>query len=244
MTPDDPGPNTRRHHQHQAPRHHHHHHERSREYAWKGNMADFFLEQARTDADRRYPPVARRVRELVGGEGAPVVLDLGCGPAMLLPYLARELPQARLVGIDPSGPMLELARRVLDEAGEGDHQLLDGRAEHIPMGDGSVDVVVSLKNLHEWEDAPLGLAEVARVLRPGGRLLLRDSNGGYPYWRLRLLVAWVRLTRGRIATHTYLGPYQDAYRPEEVDTLLEDAGLVVEEADRGSVELFYLARRP
>jgi ubiquinone/menaquinone biosynthesis C-methylase UbiE len=207
-------------------------------------MADFFLKQARFDADRRYPPVARRVRELVGDDGAPVVMDLGCGPALLLPELAKALPRARLVGLDPSGDMLDLARRVLDEAGEGKIQLLEGRAEDIPMEDGSVDVVISLKNLHEWDDAPRGITEVARVLRPGGWLLLRDSNGGYPYWRLRLLVAWVRLTRGRLATHGYLGPYPDAYRPEQVDPMLEEAGLEVEEADRRSVDMFYLARRP
>jgi hypothetical protein len=41
-----------------------------------------------------------------------------------------------------------------------------------------------------------------------------------------------------------LGPYPDAYRPEQVDALITGAGLVVEEADRRSVELMYLARRP
>ncbi len=224
--------------------HHHQHHERSRDYTWEGKMADFFLKQARYDADRRYPPIARKVGELMGNDGSPVVLDLGCGPAMLLPELARVLPRAHLVGLDPSGAMLDLARRVLDEAREGDYRLLEGKAEDIPMEDGSVDVVVTLKNLHEWEDAPRGMSEVARVLRPGGWLLVRDSNKAYPYWRLRLLVGWVRLTRGRIATHGYLGPYPDAYRPEQVDAFLQEAGLEVEEADRRSVELMYLARRP
>jgi ubiquinone/menaquinone biosynthesis C-methylase UbiE len=206
-------------------------------------MAEFFLEQARFDADRRYPPVAEIVRELVGEEEAPTVVDLGCGPAMLLPVLARALPGARLVGVDPSGAMLRLARRVLDEADGDGHALVGGRAEAIPVGDGSVDVVVSLKNLHEWEDAPRGMAEVARVLKPGGALLLRDSNKAYPYWRLRLKVAWLRLTRGRIATHGYLGPYPDAYRPEQVDRLVASAGLEVERADRRSVEMTYVARR-
>jgi len=103
--------------------------------------------------------------------------------------------------------------------------------------------VVSLKNLHEWEDPPRGMTEVGRVLRPGGALLLRDANRSYPEWRLRLLVAWLRLTRGRMATHGYLGPYPDAYHPHQVDALLEGADLRVEEADRRSVEMTYLARR-
>ncbi len=222
---------------------HHHHHERSWDYSWDGDMAEFFLEQAHFDADRRYPPVAAKVKELVDGVQTPVILDLGCGPAMLLPHLGRALPRARLVGIDPSSSMLTLARRVLGEE-QGNHQLMEGRAEDIPMEDSSVDLVVALKNLHEWENAPKGMSEVVRVLRPGGVLLLKDSNKAYPYWRLRLFVGWLRLTKGRVATHGYLGPYPDAYRPEQVDALLEEAGLRVEEADRRSVEFTYVARRP
>ncbi|NIP34083.1 MAG: methyltransferase domain-containing protein, partial [Thermoplasmata archaeon] len=162
---------------------------------------------------------------------------------MLLPHLDRALPGARLVGLDPSPSMLALARRVLGEE-EGDYELVEGRAEDIPMEDSSVDLVVALKNLHEWEDAPKGMSEVVRVLRPGGVLFLKDSNRAYPYWRLRLLVGWLRMTRGRIATHGYLGPYPDAYRPEQVDALIGEAGLRVERADRRSVEFTYVARRP
>jgi ubiquinone/menaquinone biosynthesis C-methylase UbiE len=207
-------------------------------------MADFFLEQARFDAGRRYPPVADKVSELVGDAETPTIVDLGCGPALLLPELVRAVPGARLVGVDPSGSMLQLARRVLEEVDGGDHSLVGGRAEAIPMGDASVDVMVSLKNLHEWEDAHLGMAEVARVLRPGGVLLIRDSNRAFPYWKLRLLVGWLRLTRGRIATHGYLGPYPDAYMPEDVDRLIRGAGMMVEQADRRSVEMTFVARRP
>jgi ubiquinone/menaquinone biosynthesis C-methylase UbiE len=206
-------------------------------------MAAFFLKQARTDAKRRYPPIAGRVRELMEGVEEPVIVDLGCGPALLLPELARAMPRAKLVGIDPSGSMLELARRVIEDEDPGAFELKAGRAEDIPLEDGSADVVISLKNLHEWEDASKGMAEMKRVLRPGGVLFLQDSNRGYPYWKLRLLVAWLRLTRRSIATHGYLGPYPDAYRPQEVEDLLKDAGLLVEEADPRSVELKYVARR-
>jgi ubiquinone/menaquinone biosynthesis C-methylase UbiE len=206
-------------------------------------MAAFFLEQARFDAKRRYPPIADRVKRLMGEVEEPVIVDLGCGPALLLPELARAMPGARLVGIDPSGSMLEQARRVIAEAGPGNYELKAGRAEDIPLEDGSVDAVISLKNLHEWEGASRGMAEVARVLRPGGVFFLKDSNRAYPYWRLRLLVMWLRLTRRRLAIHGYLGPYPDAYLPEQVEALLGRAGLRVEEADRRSVELMYVARR-
>ena len=225
--------------------HQHGHHHRSREYDWKEDAADHFLRQARFNADRRYPPIASRVAELVGEpRDSLAVMDLGCGPALLLPELARALPGARLIGMDPSASMLSLARRVLSEEPAADYVLLEGRAEDIPLEDGSLDVVVSLKNLHEWENAGKGLSEVARVLVPGGALLIQDSNRAYPYWRLRLRVLWLRLSKGPMAVRGLLGPYRDAYRPEEVDALLSGAGLEVVEADRTSVEYQYVARRP
>lgn len=222
----------------------HSHHSRSRDYEWKREEADHFLGQATFDADRRYPPIARRVASLVEGRpGVPVVVDLGCGPALLLPELAKVLPKIRLIGVDPSRPMLSLAERVLSQVPLTDYDLKEGKAEGIPLADGSVDVVVSLKNLHEWADVEAGLSEVARVLAPGGHFILQDSNRAYPYWRLRMLVLWLRLSRGAMATRGILGPYPDAYRPEEVDGLLEAAGLDVIEADRGSVEYLYVTRR-
>lgn len=187
------------------------------------------------------PPVADLVASHMGSGG--VLVDLGCGPAMLLPEVAQRVPGAVLLGVDPSRPMLRLARMVLGDRPHGRYGLLEGRAEAIPLRDGSVDVVVALKNLHEWEDAPRGLSEVARVLREGGVLILSDSNRGYPMWRLRLLVTWVRLTQGATAVGRYLGPYRDAHRPQEVEAMLAEAGLSVVRADTRGVEFLYVARR-
>jgi len=220
---------------------HHRHRPRSRDYEWPEDEARSFLEQAATDARRRYPPIARLVAPLLA-EGR-VLVDLGCGPAMLLPEIAEATPAARLLGVDPSRPMLRLATRVLSDAPPGSYGLLEGRAEAIPLRDGTVDVVVALKNLHEWEDARQGLAEVARVLRPGGVLVLSDSNRAFPEWRLRLLVAWVRLTQGAEATGRYVGPYRDAYRPHEVEEMLANVSLEVVQARKRGVEFLYLARR-
>ena len=165
-----------------------------------------FISMARKEAARRYPPIARLVADhLPEGREAPVVLDLGSGPALLLPEVARLMPHARLIAMDPSRPMLQLARRVLSEAGPGTYEIMEGSAEAIPLPDGSVDVVVAIKNLHEWEDAPKGMSEVDRVLCPGGVFIVKDSNRAYPYWKLRAIAAIARLTHGRIAAGKYLG---------------------------------------
>jgi ubiquinone/menaquinone biosynthesis C-methylase UbiE len=208
-------------------------------------MARKFLVEARRDAHRRYPPIARLVKRYVKeGVVEPVIMDLGCGPALLLPEIAKVLPRARLVGIDPSKAMLEMARTVVSGAAPALYELKDGSAEAIPLEDGSVDIVIALKNFHEWEDAPGGLEEVARVLKPGGILILSDSSKAYPYWKLRFVVALVRMVRGRRATGKYLGPYQDAYRPEEVVDLLSDAGFEIIEQDPKGIEFSFIARGP
>jgi hypothetical protein len=61
---------------------------------------------------------------------------------------------------------------------------------------------------------------------------------------LRLLVACIRITQGRMATHAVLMPYRDAYRPEQVETFLAGAGFQVLDMDTRSVEFSYVARRP
>jgi ubiquinone/menaquinone biosynthesis C-methylase UbiE len=204
-----------------------------------------FLREARREGERRYPPVAGLVAEQIRGEGdGTVVLDLGCGPALLLPALARVLPRARFVGVDPSKPMLEVAKGVLDGAGPGVYELLEGSAEQIPLEDGTVDVVVTLLNLHEWSDAEKGMGEVRRVLTTGGTLVLMDVNRGFPYWRLRLLIFWAKYFGGRPEMAHYLFPYPDSYRPYEVEAMLKRAGLDVVSSDTKGVEYLYVARSP
>ena len=222
----------------------HGHHHRSREYEWEEDEARHFIAMAKKEAARRYPPIARLVADHVPkGRDAPVVLDLGSGPALLLPEVARLVPRAKLVAMDPSMAMLQLAGRVLRDAGPGTYEVMEGSAEAIPLPDGSVDVVVAIKNLHEWEDAPKGLSEVDRVLRQGGVFIVKDSNKAYPYWKLRAIAAFARLTQGRMAAGKYLGPYQDAYRPDEVDRLLAVVGWTILDADRRSMEFQYVARK-
>jgi ubiquinone/menaquinone biosynthesis C-methylase UbiE len=97
------------------------------------------------------------------------LLDIGCGTGKLLVRARERWPACALVGIDPSAPMLDRARAKLPDA----TLLLEG-AEMIPLEDTSVDLVVSTTSFACWEDKRAGLREVARVLRPGGSLMLAD----------------------------------------------------------------------
>lgn len=230
-----------------GPGHGHGHHHDGK-YAWTAEEADRFLERSRRRGRRVYPRLAAQVAGLLGGrdEGATVV-DIGTGPGLLLVELRRTLPRARLVGVDPSKDMLALARRVAEDAGgEGQpaFEAVEGSGESIPLDDASADVVVCRNVLHEFDDAPLAMAEMARVLGPGGRLVLHDFNGGYPRWRLRLLAGLVRLAMGRDAANGLMRPFEDSYTLDGARGLLEGAGLRLVEARRKGYRLLLVAERP
>lgn len=118
--------------------------------------------------------IAERVADIATATapGAGRVLDVGCGTGMLLRLLADRLPRARLLaGIDPAPNMVRTAA-----AGGLDPRirLSIGVAEHLPFGDGVFDLVTGTTSYDHWADQRRGLAECARVLRPGGALVLTD----------------------------------------------------------------------
>lgn len=98
------------------------------------------------------------------------VLDVGCGTGALLAPLAERYPAARLVGVDPSREMLEIARGRLPAA----VALVAGRAEALPVGDARFDLLASTSALHYFGDFDAAAHEMHRVLRPGGSLIITD----------------------------------------------------------------------
>ena len=104
-----------------------------------------------------------------------VVLDLGSGAgADVLISAQRVGSTGRVVGIDMTDEMLELARRSAADAGIANVEFRKGYLEELPLGDESVDVVISNCVINLTGDKPKVLAEAARVLRPGGRFAVSD----------------------------------------------------------------------
>jgi ubiquinone/menaquinone biosynthesis C-methylase UbiE len=99
------------------------------------------------------------------------ILDVGCGTGYLLGRLAARLPLAEvLAGIDPAPAMITVAR-----AAAADRlRFVVGTAERLPWPAESFDLVVSTTSFDHWADQRAGLAECARVLAPGGCLVLAD----------------------------------------------------------------------
>ncbi|NKC32394.1 class I SAM-dependent methyltransferase [Falsiroseomonas selenitidurans] len=127
---------------------------------------------------------------------APVraALDVGCGEGRFCRLLrARGIAAT---GIDPTEALLEEARR--RDPG-GDYR--PGRAEALPAPDAAFDLVVSYLSLIDIPDAAAGITEMARVLAPGGRLLIANLN---PFFTAGMPDGWVR--RGE-ATHFAIDRY-------------------------------------
>lgn len=97
------------------------------------------------------------------------VLDLGCGTGRFCPPLANAFGD--VVGVEPSERMRETAER--DNA-HPRVRYLAGRAEEIPLPDGSVDLALMMLSYHHVQDRAAAAREIARVLAPGGRLLIRS----------------------------------------------------------------------
>ena len=103
------------------------------------------------------------------------LLDLGCGAGLDLCLYARRFGQPmRLAGLDGSRSMAAVAKANLEDAGFGDAQIFCARAEHIPLPNDHLDVVTAngIFNLSPDEHAVMN--EIARVLKPGGRLCFAE----------------------------------------------------------------------
>lgn len=119
----------------------------------------------------------RRIAEDMA-DAAPddaTVLDVGTGPGILLTEIARRRPDLHLTGVDLSPDMIEQAER--NVAPYGARVLARvGSAADLPLPDDSVDLIVSSFSLHHWADPAAAAPELARVLRPGGRLYVYDFS--------------------------------------------------------------------
>jgi SAM-dependent methyltransferase len=113
--------------------------------------------------------------ELLDLQAGEHVLEIGCGPGLALAAAARG-PAARVTGVDPSAVMVVQARR--RNRRRAHVTVLEAGAEALPLADASVDAAIAVNSISHWRERDRGLAEVARVLRPGGRaaLVLRLRN--------------------------------------------------------------------
>lgn len=105
------------------------------------------------------------------------LLDVGCGGGHLLRIMRERRPDASLVGLDLSPDQV---RRARERARRGRERIeyVEGSALALPFPDRSFDAVVSVGSIKHWPDSRRGVSECARVLSPGGFLLLVEADRG------------------------------------------------------------------
>jgi arsenite methyltransferase len=152
------------------------------------------------------------------------VVDVGSGPGLLAAEMAAQVgPAGRVVGLDLSDSMLALSRQ--RHAGLATNRclrFLKADATRLPFADSTFDVAVSTQVYEYVPDVPAALAEVYRVLRPGGRVLILDTDWDSIVWAAgdqarmqRLLAAWA-------------DRFADPHLPRSLSWQLEGAGFHVE----------------
>lgn len=148
--------------------------------------------------------------ELRPGE---TVLDLGSGPGLDCFLAARKVgPAGRVIGVDMTPEMLERARANAEKIGAANVEFRRGEIEDLPVEDASVDVVISNCVINLSPDKPRVFREIARVLKPGGRMHVSDIvlNGELPPELKQLAAAYAACISGALQKADYLKAIADA----------------------------------
>jgi arsenite methyltransferase len=157
--------------------------------------------------------------ELQPGED---VLDIGAGPGFLACEMAAVVGDGGSVqGIDPSSSMLAIAAERERAPGSAPVEFREGDALALPFDDDAFDAAVSTQVYEYVADMPAALAEARRVLRPGGRLLVLDTDWDSIVWRSG--------DRGRMrrVLDVWDEHLVDPHLPTRLRGLLTDAGFAI-----------------
>lgn len=176
-----------------------------------------------------------------------VVLDLGSGAGLDLILAARRVgPSGRVIGVDMTDEMIERARRNVASAGLTSVEIRKGIIENLPVETGSVDWIISNCVLNLSPEKPKVFAEIARVLKPGGRMLVSDIVASdMPEWARQSISLYVSCVAGAIPEGDYVGGLRAAGLGDvEVrDRLVYDAETILGFASDAEAELFAMLEK-
>jgi SAM-dependent methyltransferase len=138
---------------------------------WDDYMGDY---DALFAKDPMYADAMRIMIELMGDANRKRILDLGCGSGTLISRIAEEYPDAEIYGVDPSELMVQ--RSVVRFKDQSNVHIAIGTAVQMPMPPDYVHCMLSNLALHHVkpEERAACAVEIARVLKPGGRLVYTD----------------------------------------------------------------------
>lgn len=191
--------------------------------AWDGPTGDFWADHAER-FDAGVAAYHRPLLDAAAITAADAVLDVGCGAGQVTRDAARRASAGSALGVDLSVRLLDLARRTAAAEGVGNATFRHADAQTHPLDPGSFDVAVSRHGSMFFDDPPAAFANIARAVRPGGRLALLTWQG---YERQE----WLRTFRDAFAAGRELPPIPTGSPspltlsdPDHVRALLAGAG--------------------
>jgi ubiquinone/menaquinone biosynthesis C-methylase UbiE len=173
-------------------------------------------------------------------------LDLGSGGGIDCFLAARQVgPQGKVIGVDMTPAMLDKARANQTKMGIENVEFRLGEIEHLPVADGSVDVIISNCVINLSPDKPQVFREAYRVLKSGGKLAVSDivTDGPLPPEIKSSLSAWAGCVAGALEVKDYIAAIKAAgfvdvklvpvyFEPQVVDEAVAQVG---ESLDLGGV---------
>ena len=161
-----------------------------------------------------HAPLTNWGLKLVNVQDGWTMLDVGCGGGFTIRQLLKRSKDAQVYGIDISEESVIKARQVNAEVLDKQVYVTQGSAEQLPYNDEMFDLVTAVETVYFWPNLPDCLQEVRRVLKPGGKFAIMvevvDSDS-----------KWTSIVDG-----------MTAYTPEQLKTLLDDAGFIQTEIHR------------
>jgi ubiquinone/menaquinone biosynthesis C-methylase UbiE len=136
--------------------------------------------------------------------GEERILDVGCGTSRFAARVLKRFPHVQVVGMDLCSNMLRASRARFPlsladyrEKGSGRVHLVQGDSERLPFADDSFDLVTCSHSFHHYPDQARVVAEMHRILRPGGRLMIIDGDRDR-WWGRLIFDVIVVLMEGRV----------------------------------------------
>ena len=105
------------------------------------------------------------------------ILDIGCGGGKAINLMASMFEKSKLIGIDYSEEMVELAREINEGLVQQERvKILKGNVESLPFEDSTFELVTAFETYYFWPDLNENLKEIKRTLKPGGKLLMVNET--------------------------------------------------------------------
>jgi ubiquinone/menaquinone biosynthesis C-methylase UbiE len=179
---------------------------------------------------KKYPQLYEHLADIVKRnipktKKEPYIVDMGVGPGILTSKIFENIPDAKIIGIDPNKEMLKLA---VENNKNNNFETRIGSSEKIPITNGKSNLVVSRFSLTYWDRPKISFAEINRVLKPKGKVVLEFLNKDFPRWKLFLIKIhmYVKFAGSDIVRY-HIDGYKTAYSIESVKKLFSDAGFKI-----------------